>query len=131
MFFKIIKGTTIVDVMVGTLNFVRENPRNKVIVGCEYAIANGIVSSDGTVVWHLEGLPKFTKEGYETVKYKVVSKDEYLSIKESLRTGETVSEEIREQLTTTEMMEKLDLVLKQNTDLKAEVSELKQKLSAT
>ena len=131
MFFKIIKGTTVVDVVTDTLNFVRENPRNKLLINCEYALANGIVSSDGTVVWHLEGLPKFTKDGYETVRYEVISEDEYISIKESLRTGETVSEEIREQLTTTEMMEKLDLVLKQNADLKAEVSELKQKLSET
>lgn len=129
MFLKIVKGTTIVDAT-DTLNYVRENPRNKALISCEAILANGIVSSDGTTIWHLEGCPKFTKGSYETVKVEEVCEDEYNSIREALKTGETVSEEIRETLSTTEMMEKLDLVMKQNEELQAKVSELEQKLAA-
>lgn len=129
MFLKIVKGTTIVDAT-DTLNYVRENPRNKALISCEAILANGIVSTDGTTIWHLEGCPKFTKGSYETVRVEEVCEDEYKSIREALKTSETVSEEVRAQLTTTEMMEKLDLVMKQNEELRAEVSELKQKLAA-
>ena len=40
MFLKIVKGTTIVDAT-DTLNYVRENPRNKALISCEAILAAG------------------------------------------------------------------------------------------
>lgn len=122
MFLKIVKGSTVVDA-VQKLTYVRQNPRNKTIIMSEPEFANGIVSSDGSVIWHLEGLPEFSSGNYETVVAIEVCEDEYNSIIEQLYAGEEVSEEVRQQLTTTEMMEKID-------QLKAEITELKKQLAS-
>ena len=122
MFVKIVKDTTVVDAA-KTLNYVMENPRNKAVISCEAEQSNGIVSSDGSAIWHLDGRPKFTQGNYDTVKVVEVCEDEYKSIRESLRTGETVSEEVRETLTTAEMMDMIQ-------HLTAEVTELKKQLAS-
>ena len=79
MFLKIVKGSTVVDA-VEKLTYVRQNPRNKTIIICDPEFANGIVSSDGSVIWHLEGLPEFSSGNYETVVAIEVCEDEYNSI---------------------------------------------------
>lgn len=122
MFLKIVKGSTVVDA-VQTLTYVRQNTRNKTIIMSEPEFANGIVSSDGSVIWHLEGLPKFSSGNYETVVAVEVCEDEYNSIIKSLNAGEEVSEDVRPILTTTEMMEKIE-------QLTAEVKELKSQLAS-
>ncbi|MBQ8424425.1 MAG: hypothetical protein IJX17_08885 [Clostridia bacterium] len=122
MFLKIVKGSTVVDA-VEKLTYVRQNPRNKTIIICDPEFANGIVSSDGSVIWHLEGLPEFSSGNYETVVAIEVCEDEYNSIMKQLYAGEEVSEEVRKTLTTTEMM---DLIEKLTT----EVTELKKQLES-
>ena len=122
MFFKIVKGSTVVDVA-ETLTYVRQNPRNKINIICEPEFANGIVSSDHSTIWHLEGLPAFSSGNYETVVAIEVCEDEYKSIKATLYAGEEVSETVREHMTTTEMMEKIEM-------LTAEVTELKKQLAS-
>ena len=121
MFLKIVKGTTIVDAT-DTLNYVRENPRNKTLISCEAVLANGIVSSDGTTIWHLDGCPKFTKGNYETVRVDEVCEDEYKSIIEALGIGETVSEEVRKTLTTTEMMETIERLTTRIVELEKQLA---------
>lgn len=122
MFLKIVKDSTVVDA-VEKLTYVRQNPRNKTIIICDPEFANGIVSSDGSVIWHLEGLPEFSSGNYETVVAIEVCEDEYNSIMKQLYAGEEVSEEVRKTLTTTEMM---DLIEKLTT----EVTELKKQLES-
>ena len=122
MFLKIVKGSTVVDA-VEKLTYVRQNPRNKTIIICDPEFANGIISSDGSVIWHLEGLPEFSSGNYETVVAIEVCEDEYNSIMKQLYAGEEVSEEVRKTLTTTEMM---DLIEKLTT----EVTELKKQLES-
>lgn len=122
MFLKIVKGSTVVDA-VEKLTYVRQNPRNKTIIICDPEFANGIVSSDGSVIWHLEGLPEFSSGNYETVVAIEVCEDEYNLIMKQLYAGEEVSEEVRKTLTTTEMM---DLIEKLTT----EVTELKKQLES-
>ena len=133
MFYKIIKDRTIVDAM-ETITYVRQNVRNKVIIACPREICNGIVSSDGTVFWHLEGQPQFVEGSFETVKIVEIEENEYNQIKEVL-TDEQIAEDderIREPITTTEVMEILDSMQKQidslteeNTELRAELQALK------
>ena len=122
MFFKIIKNNSIIVDATKIINYVRENPRNKALISCESILANGIVSSDGTTIWHLEGCSKFTKSNYDTVRVVEVCEDEYNAIIEKLGIGKTVTEEIRAKLSTTEMMEKIE-------QLTAEIENLKKQLS--
>ena len=133
MYYKIIKDRTIVDAM-EIITYVRQNVKNKVVIACPREICNGIVSSDGTVIWHLEGQPQFIEGSFETVKIVEIEENEYNQIKEVL-TDEQITEDderIREPITTTEVMEILDSMQKQidslteeNTELRAELQALK------
>lgn len=122
MFLKIVKGSLVIDA-VQKLTYVRQNPRNKAIIMSKAEFANGIVSSDGSVIWHLEGLPQFSSGNYETVIAIEVCEDEYNSIIKQLYAGEEVAEEVRITLTSIEMMEKIE-------QLTAEVADLKKQLAS-
>lgn len=150
MFYKIILDKKIVDAQEG-LRYVRANPRNSVLLSCkpdEIHMANGILSSDDSVIWHLEGLPEFSCGDYDTVQAVEIEEDEYISLLDKLGQGseienpndennnetepdnetneneeitETDSEqEVLERQTTIEVMLKLDTLTKQVADLKSE-----------
>lgn len=122
MFLKIVKDSTVVDAL-EELSYVRQNPRNKTIIMCDPEFANGIISSDGSVIWHLKGLPEFSSGDFETVEAIEVCEDEFNSINQQLYSGEEIVEEVRKTLTTTEMMEKIE-------ELTEEIIKLKQQLAS-
>jgi len=126
---KIIKSGQIVDA-VEKLDFVRQNPRNRAIISCAPEYANGIVSSDGTVIWHLEGCDRFISGNYETVSAVEISEEEFNTIKEALGQGETVEEPetVRAPLTTTEMMEKMEALQVKYEELEAKNEALEKEL---
>ena len=131
MFYKVIKGSVIVDAMENVV-FVRQNIVNKVVIVCPAEFSNGIVSSDSSTVWHLEGQPEFIEGTFETVKLVEIDENEYNKIKEVLVDEETVGtedERIREPMTTTEVLEKIDELQKEVDSLKEENIQLKAEIS--
>jgi len=128
--YKILKNSTIVDA-VETLNYVRQNLKNKVIVACKPEFANGIISHDHTVIWHLEGQPNFISGSYETVTAVEIDENEYKTIREVLDGGaESVDEEeIREPLTNTAVMELLASLQTQVQELTAKNKKLESELA--
>lgn len=113
--------------------YVKQNPRNKAIITCDAEEANGIISSDGTTIWHLEGLPVFEVGKQETVKAVEVCEDEFNSIRSEFDKGTETIEEgqtVREPLSSTEMMEKLDYLTNEVSELKEENKALKAELEA-
>lgn len=126
---KIIKSGQIVDA-IENLNFVRQNPRNRAIISCAPEYANGIVSSDGTVIWHLEGCDRFISGNYETVSAVEISEEEFNSIRAALGNGESVeeSETIRTPLTTAEVMEKMEALQSKYEALEAKNEALEKEL---
>ena len=134
MFYKVVKENTIVDAM-EEVTFVRQNSINKVIISCPAEFASGIVSSDGTTVWQLEDRPNFFEGSFETVKLVEIGEEEYNTIKEVLVDEPTMQaddERIREPMTTTEVLEKIDklqrqvdTLTEQNTQLRTELALLR------
>ena len=121
--FKIRKGNTIVDA-VENLNYVRQNPRNKMIIASTPEFANGILSNDQTVIWHLDGLAPFIDGDFDTVVAVEISEEEYKTIREVLDGGQDVeetAEEIRNPIASMEVMEQIE-------DLKTQLAELQNKL---
>lgn len=121
--FKIRKGNTIVDA-VEKLNYVRQNPRNKMIIASTPEFANGILSNDQTVIWHLDGLAPFIDGDFDTVVAVEISEEEYKTIREVLDGGQDVeetAEEIRNPIASMEVMEQIE-------DLKSQLAELQNKL---
>lgn len=90
MWYKVVNSDNIIIDVLESLNYVMFQETNKLLLSCNQRKAQGILSSDQTVVWHLETLPEFppTAPIYATVKVLEIDEDTYLALKESLEMGE-------------------------------------------
>nr|DAL41144.1 MAG TPA_asm: hypothetical protein [Caudoviricetes sp.] len=79
MAYKIILGDSTVDAQ-ESLKYVCWNDTEKSLSPCNRDEANGIISSDELNVWHLDGLPTFSKGTYATVTAVEITEDEYSSL---------------------------------------------------
>lgn len=82
MAYKIILDGSVVDAQ-ESLKYVRYiywNDTERSLTPCNRDEANGIMSSDELNVWHLDGLPAFSKGTYVTVTAVEITKDEYTSL---------------------------------------------------
>lgn len=87
--YKIVYGSSIIDV-VDDLVFVRYDPDAKCMMRCKRQYAQGILASDSSVIWHLDGYPAFGVDGYETVSAVAVSDSEGKNLRDKLAEGEVV-----------------------------------------
>ena len=90
MAYKILLNTTVVDAQ-KALNYVYWQVKNHLLLVGRSDFANGIVSSDGSTVWHLDGYPEFPEGSYETVKAVEITDEEYEELVKQLELG-TVEE---------------------------------------
>lgn len=90
MAYKILLNTTVVDAQ-KALNYVYWQVKNHLLLVGRSDFANGIVSSDGSTVWHLDGYPEFPEGTYETVKAVEITDEEYEDLVKQLELG-TVEE---------------------------------------
>lgn len=90
MAYKIVLNTTVVDAQ-KALNYVYWQVKNHLMLVGRSDFANGIVSSDGSTVWHLDGYPEFPEGSYETVKAVEITDEEYEELVKQLELG-TVEE---------------------------------------
>lgn len=90
MAYKIVLNTTVVDAQ-KALNYVYWQVKNHLLLVGRSDFANGIVSSDGSTVWHLDGYPEFPEGTYETVKAVEITDEEYEELVKQLELG-TVEE---------------------------------------
>lgn len=90
--YKIVLGSSIIDV-VDELVFVHYDTRAKRMMRCKKKDAQGILSSDSGVIWHLNGYPEFGVDGYETVSAISISVTEGLQLREQLSEGEVTEPE--------------------------------------
>lgn len=87
MYFKILMDSVIVDALHDP-TYVRWQEKNGIfIIARNIAKACGVVSSDGSTIYHANGLPDIPIEGYTTVSMVEITEDEYLIIREQLDTG--------------------------------------------
>lgn len=96
MFYKVILNGMVVDIQT-ELRYVYWQEANKLMIMCSEEMANGILSSDGSVIWHVEGFPEFPEGLCQTVIVEEIEEDEYLRWKERLETVATVTEETTEE----------------------------------
>lgn len=90
MAYKIVLNTTVVDAQ-KMLNYVYWQVKNHLLLVGRSDFANGIVSSDDSTVWHLDGYPEFPEGTYETVKAVEITDEEYEELVKQLELG-TVEE---------------------------------------
>ena len=85
MFYKIISEGQIVDACDG-LNTVRWQEKNRLWLTCDMADADGVVSSDGSEIFLLEGAK--AHDGMRVATVDEISEEEYLRLRKELDDGE-------------------------------------------
>lgn len=89
MFYKILMDGVIVDALKNP-RYVKWQERNKMLLSIGFPEkAGGILSSDGSTAYHLDGLPEIPVDGIPTVSMVEISEEEYLTIREQLDEGLT------------------------------------------
>ena len=83
--YKVINDNVVVDAL-ETLQCVRFC--NGIgVTRCGAGEAQGIISSDGGEIYHVEGWPEFQEGDYETVTLQEIGWDDYCSIRDALDSG--------------------------------------------
>ena len=74
MFYKVILNGMVVDIQT-ELHYVRWQEANNLMIMCSKEMANGILSSDDSVIWHVEGFPEFPDGLCQTVIVEEIEED--------------------------------------------------------
>lgn len=93
--YKIIENNQIIDVM-ENLNFVKYLPKTKRAVKIDERQANGILSSNSSVIYHIYGTPNTFSDQRKTVTYEKIDQEEYDRLTKQLKTNEVLEERVRE-----------------------------------
>jgi hypothetical protein len=80
MFYKVLKDEKVIDVL-DYLSFIRYDSDRKRFVLCGNRTAQGIISSDEKVIWHVRGYHPLTQPGYDTVDIYEIDEKEYYQLK--------------------------------------------------
>lgn len=131
MFYKVLLNGMVVDIQT-ELHYVYWQEANHLMISCyEEENANGILSSDGSVIWHVEGLPEFPEGLYQTVIVEKIEEDEYLRWKERLEANTTDADEVVEEQTTANEESANNDVLESKTSIQTllTIKELEDKIS--
>ena len=130
MFYKILLNGMVVDIQT-ELHYICWQEANHLMLTCSKENANGILSSDGSVIWHVEGLPEFPEGLCQTVIVEKIEEDEYLRWKERLEANITDTDEVVEEQTTTNEESTNNGVLESKTSIQTllTIKELEDKVS--
>lgn len=80
MYYKVLKNGRVIDAL-DRLRFVKYQEKHGVMVNCTEDEAQGIISSDGRYIWHVDGYYLIPSPEYDTVELKEIDQYEYAQIK--------------------------------------------------
>lgn len=93
--FKVIENGQIIDVL-ENLKFVKCLPKSKKIIMVDERQANGIMSSNDNVIYHLFGTPYNFESEKKTVRYEEIDSEEAERLTQQLKRNEQLEERVRE-----------------------------------
>jgi hypothetical protein len=98
MLYKVVNSDNLIIDVLDSLNYVMFQEANKLLLSCDERKAQGILSSDQTVVWHVDSFDEFppTAPIYNTVNISEIDEDTYNELKQSLEMGEQPTEPPKE-----------------------------------
>lgn len=85
MYYKVIGRGTILDVL-DNPSFVTYQERNKITVLCSLSEARGVLSSDGSTIWHIDGWEDIPIDGIDTAQLVEIDENEYELLKSAIGT---------------------------------------------
>ena len=80
MYYKVLLKGRVIDAL-DHLSFVRYQSKHNIMVNCSENDAQGIISSDGSHVWHVDGYYLIPSPEYDTVSLEEIDKYEYEQLK--------------------------------------------------
>ena len=83
MFYKVMKNNRIIDVL-ENLSYVKYQKKHNMMVSCSLSDAQGIISSDGQYIWHVDWLYRFPEEAqgrYDIVVLEEIDEYEYKQLR--------------------------------------------------
>lgn len=80
MYYKVLKNGRVIDAL-DRLIFVKYQPKHDIMVNCTEDEAQGIISSNGKYIWHVDGYYPIPSPEYDTVELQEIDKYEYDQIK--------------------------------------------------
>ena len=80
MYYKVLLNGRVIDAL-DHLSFVRYQSKHNIMVNCSENDAQGIISSDGSHVWHVDGYYLIPSPEYDTVSLEEIDKYEYEQLK--------------------------------------------------
>lgn len=97
MFYKIMQGNTVIDAIAG-VQYVVFQERNRLNIIGKKTEAFGIMSSDISTIWHVEGLAEIPAGAeYQTVVMVEITEEEYDALRKQLEAGDVVEDPEEEQ----------------------------------
>lgn len=103
--YKIIENNQIIDV-IDNIQFVKCLPQSQKIISVDKRQANGIVSSDGAIVYHILGTSNGFNDFKHSVTYAEIEEEEYLKLTTQMKENYTLEKKVEE-------LEQMILSLKQ------------------
>lgn len=123
MFYKIMQGNTVIDAIAG-VQYVVFQERNRLNIIGKKAEAFGIMSSDMSTIWHVEGLAEIPAGSeYQTVTMVEITEEEYDSLREQLAAGDVVEDPEEEQQPDEGTTEEPEVVMTP-TEMRLRINEL-------
>lgn len=123
MFYKIMQGNTVIDAIAG-VQYVVFQERNRLNIIGKKAEAFGIMSSDMSTIWHVEGLAEIPAGAeYQTVVMVEITEEEYESLREQLAAGDVVEDPEEEQQPDEGTTEEPEVVMTP-TEMRLRINEL-------
>lgn len=120
MFYKILQGNTVIDA-IENMQYVVFQERNRLNLIGKKSEAFGILSSDMSIIWHLEELADIPAgTDYQTVQAVEITKEEYDALRKELEAGNVVEDEAPEEEAPTEEAE----VVMTPTEMRLRINEL-------
>lgn len=123
MFYKIMQGNTVIDAIAG-VQYVVFQERNRLNIIGKKAEAFGIMSSDMSTIWHVEGLADIPAGSeYQTVAMVEITEEEYDTLREQLAAGDVVEDPEEEQQPDEGTTEEPEVVMSP-TEMRLRINEL-------
>lgn len=94
MYYKVIQNTKTIDIL-DQLVYVKYQTKHRILLSCDIAEAQGILSSDGTIAYHTSEHLPFPCDDFPTVTIEEITKAEYDSLARlHLKTPDEIAQEV-------------------------------------
>lgn len=80
MYYKVMKDNKVIDVL-NQVIYLKYQRKHNIMILCDEAEAQAILSSDGEMIWHENTLYEIPVDGYDTVEIKPIDLYEYNRLK--------------------------------------------------